>query len=49
MPDTDPRVVTARQGLAYWRCKRSVDAEAGQLNQAGVDRLVSDLRCAVTR
>lgn len=48
-PDTDARVINARQGLAYWRCKRRVDAEAGQLNQAGVDRLVSDLRGSVAR
>lgn len=46
-PDSDPRVIAARQGLSYWRCKRSVDAEAGQLSRAGVDRLVSDLRGAV--
>ncbi len=47
-PDTDPRVIEARQGLAYWRCKRTVDAEAGQISPVGVDRLVSDLRAAVT-
>ncbi len=48
-PDTDPRVIEARQGLAYWRCKRRVDAEAGQLSRAGVDRLRADLAEAVAR
>ncbi|MCA4726890.1 hypothetical protein [Mycolicibacterium fortuitum] len=48
-PDTDVRVIAARQGLAYWRCRRTLDAEAEQLSRPGVDRLVSQLRQAVAR
>lgn len=44
--ETDPRVISARQGLAYHRARKVIAREAGQLNQAGVDRLVSDLRNA---
>lgn len=48
-PDTDARVIAARQGLAYWRCRRTIDAEAEQLSAAGADRLVSQIRQAVAR
>ena len=48
-PDTDVRVIEARQGLAYHRVLRSVERDAGQLSPAGVDRLVSQLRGAVSR
>ncbi|MEZ0053249.1 hypothetical protein ABIA30_004276 [Mycobacterium sp. MAA66] len=48
-PDTDPRCIEARQGLAYHRAKRAIDANAGQLSPTGVDRLAADLRAAVAR
>ncbi|BBX83543.1 hypothetical protein MAUB_14160 [Mycolicibacterium aubagnense] len=48
-PDHDPRVLAARQGLAYWRVRRSVEREAGQISPAGVDRLRADLAEAVAR
>jgi hypothetical protein len=43
-PDTDPQVIACRQGLAYYRACKVIDAEAGQLSAPGVDRLVSQLR-----
>jgi hypothetical protein len=50
-PDTDPQVIACRQGLAYYRAQKAIDAEAGQLSRAGVDRLVAALRqdAAVSR
>lgn len=42
--EDDPRVVSAREGLAYYRVRRAVVAEAGHLSPAGVDRLVAQLR-----
>lgn len=48
-PDDDARVVAARQALAYHRAKRAIDAEAGRLSRAGVDRLRADLAEAVAR
>lgn len=46
--DEDPRVVTAREGLAFHRVRRAVMAETGQLSAAGIDRLVAQLREGVT-
>jgi len=48
VPDDDPRVITAREGLAYYRVRRAVVAETGQLSAAGVDRLVAELRQGMT-
>lgn len=47
--EDDPRVIECRAGLAYHRIRQSIDADAGQLSRPGVDRLVSQLRQAVTR
>ncbi len=48
-PDTDPQVIACRQGLAYYRARKVIDAEAGELSKPGVDRLVSQLRQTVAR
>lgn len=47
VPDDDPRVVECRQVLAYWRCRRVIDAEAAGLSPRGRQLLVSELQ-AVT-
>jgi hypothetical protein len=39
VPDADPRVVEARQALAFHRLHRAISAERGQLSPAGADRL----------
>lgn len=44
VPDDDPRVAAAREGLAFHRVRRAVTAETGQLSAAGIDRLVAQLR-----
>lgn len=50
VPDTDPRVVAAREGLAFHRVARAIDAEAGQIAAGHVDALVARLRdAAVSR
>ncbi|CAN5223342.1 hypothetical protein BH11ACT6_BH11ACT6_05120 [soil metagenome] len=49
VPDDDPRVIAAREGLAFHRVARAIDAEAGQIAPGHVDTLVSRLREAVTR
>lgn len=49
VPDDDPRVIAAREGLSYHRVHRAVAAETGQLSRAGVDRLVLALREAVAQ
>ncbi|WP_445168771.1 hypothetical protein ACTXG7_05260 [Mycolicibacterium sp. Dal123E01] len=49
VPDDDPRVIAAREGLSYHRVLRAIDAEAGQIAPAHVDALVSRLREAVVR
>ena len=38
VPEEDPRVIECREALAFWRCKRVIDAEAGHLvpEHAGV-------------
>ncbi|ULN40403.1 hypothetical protein MI149_22465 [Mycolicibacterium crocinum] len=48
-PDDDPRVIECRQALAYFRLRRAVAAESGQLSRAGVDRLGAQLREAVAQ
>lgn len=48
VPDDDPRIIECREGLAYWRVRRSIDAERGQLSRAGVDRLRGQLSGAVS-
>ncbi len=48
-PETDPRVIEARQGLAYHRARKAIDAEAGQLSAPAVDRLRTALTAAVAR
>jgi hypothetical protein len=47
-PD-DPDVIAARQALSYWRCRRVIDAEVGQIAPGGVAELVDKLRGAVAR
>jgi hypothetical protein len=47
--DDDDRKIECRQALAYHRLHRAVVVEAGQLSRPGVDRLVTELRAAVTR
>src|SRR6185295_19183794 len=37
--DDDPEVVAARQALASWRCRRVIDAEAGQILAGRHERL----------
>jgi hypothetical protein len=32
VPDTDPRILECHAALAYWRCRRVIDAERGQLS-----------------
>ncbi|MCV7257862.1 hypothetical protein [Mycobacterium shimoidei] len=49
VPDDDPRVVECRQALAYYRVRRAVAAETGQLSRAGADRLRVQLREAVAQ
>lgn len=47
VPDDDPRMIAAREGLAFHRVRRSIAAEEGHLSRAGVDRLVAALHGAV--
>ncbi|WHU48665.1 hypothetical protein QNM97_06635 [Gordonia sp. L191] len=47
VPDTDSRVEQCRAALAYWRCRRVLDAERGQIAPAHLDDLVEHLREAV--
>ncbi|MCF6386538.1 hypothetical protein L2K20_06105 [Mycobacterium sp. MBM] len=47
-PD-DPDVIECREALAYWRCRRVIDAEVDQIGPAGVERLIEALRRAVAR
>ena len=43
----DPAVVACREALSFWRCRRVIDAEVGQMSARGRDLLVSELRGAV--
>lgn len=45
----DADVLACREALSYWRCRRVIDAEAGQIAPRGVDRLVAQLHGAVRR
>lgn len=47
--EEDPRVIECRAGLAYHRIRQSIESDANQLSAAGADRLVSQIRQAVTR
>lgn len=49
VPDDDPRVVSAREGLAFHRVVRAIDAVDGQIASDHVDALVTRLREAVAR
>jgi len=42
--DDDPEVVAARQALASWRCRRVIDAEAGQIGAGRSRRSDARLR-----
>ena len=42
--DDDPEVVAARQALASWRCRRVIDAEAGQFGAGRSRRSDARLR-----
>ena len=37
-------VVACRAALSFWRCRRTLDAEAGQLGPGGAEALVARLR-----
>ncbi|OBK97764.1 hypothetical protein A5645_05580 [Mycobacterium asiaticum] len=43
----DPEVVACRQALAFWRARRAIDAEAGQIAPNHLDALTARLREAV--
>jgi hypothetical protein len=47
LPDNDPRVAECRAALAYWRCRRVLDAERGKIAPDHLDELVESLRGAV--
>lgn len=47
--DDDPDVITCREALSFWRVRRVLDSEAGQIAPGGIDRLVAQLRGAVSR
>lgn len=47
-PDTDARVIEARQGLAFHRVARAVERERGQLSRAGAERLRSAISEAIS-
>lgn len=52
VPDTDPRVIECHTALAYWRVRRVVDAERGNLASEHIAALSDLLRHphgAVTR
>ena len=44
----DPDVVACRAALSFWRTRRVIDAEAGQIAPGHVDALIDRLREAVT-
>ncbi|BBX92723.1 hypothetical protein H5U98_15705 [Mycolicibacterium boenickei] len=44
VPDTDPRVLECQTALAYWRCRRVIDAERDNLNPAHIPALADMLR-----
>jgi hypothetical protein len=44
--DTDPRIIDCHTALAYWRVRRVIDAERGQLSPEHVPALGDMLRHA---
>lgn len=46
VPDTDPRILECHAALAYWRCRRVIDAERGQLAPEHIPALADMLRHA---
>lgn len=42
--DDDPRIVECHNALAFWRCKRVIDVEAGHLTPEHADVLADLLR-----
>jgi hypothetical protein len=46
--DDDPDVIACRAALSFWRCRRTLDAEVGQLGPGGADALISRLRTGAT-
>jgi hypothetical protein len=46
VPDTDPRVIECQTALAYWRCRRVIDAERSNLDPAHIPALADMLRHA---
>lgn len=46
VPDTDPRVIEARDALAYWRVRRVIDAERGNLSPEHIPALADMLKHA---
>lgn len=45
----DPDVIACREALSFWRCRRAIERETGQIAACGVDRLVAQLHGAVRR
>lgn len=42
----DPGVVACREALAFWRCRRTIDAERDRLNPGHIPALADMLRHA---
>lgn len=42
----DPDVISCREALAYWRCRRVIDAERGQLAPEHIPALADMLKHA---
>ncbi|MGV0648758.1 hypothetical protein ABVK35_10240 [Mycobacterium kansasii] len=45
----DPDVMACRSALAFWRARRAIDAEAGQIAPGHLDALTARLREAVAQ
>ncbi|ULN32587.1 hypothetical protein [Mycolicibacterium smegmatis] len=46
VPDDDPRIIECDAALAYWRCRRTIEAERDRLDPAHVPALADMLRRA---
>ncbi|OHT48873.1 hypothetical protein [Mycobacteroides chelonae] len=46
-PASDPRVIEARMGLAFWRVQKAIARERGMLSPSAADRLRSGISEAV--
>ena len=46
VPDDDPRMIECDAALAYWRCRRTIDAERDRLDPEHVPALADMLRHA---